>query len=307
MADSLHEIFAANLRIQCGRFPSIAHVCRGVPVNRQQFNKYLLGQNLPSPRVRRKLCEFFGVRDEDMFMPPDSVVLSTALRDHPSPSQREGATDLFESLRKLAPGNLPPSALRTGYYYCYFPMQNFENFLMRSIMRVSRQDGSTTFSRHTLFRSSAEPKTVVLKSRHMGVVFETAQDISLVGYCSAPAIHLSLLTFSKVQDAESGLLIGLALTRGTGKPFASKACMHFLGNKFSDGKRMLSASGLVEINDPSVHPTVVRAMKDDRRGMPSQIYATEYESLLISSQLMQTAAAKSPAAKSPADNDLLPA
>mgnify|MGYP003352767545 CR=1 FL=1 len=105
---------------------------------------------------------------------------------------------------------------------------------------------------------------------------------------------MRLLTFSKMQETEDGLLIGLALTRAT-PATATKACMHFLGTRFSDAKQILRSSGVVELGDPSVHPTVARAMKDDRRGMQSQIQATEYESLLVTSQLIQNAMAKPPA------------
>ena len=43
-----HENFSINLRIVCDEQISVAHVCRKMEINRQQFNKYLSGQIYPS-------------------------------------------------------------------------------------------------------------------------------------------------------------------------------------------------------------------------------------------------------------------
>ncbi len=61
-----HQNFAANLLALCNRHGTIASVCRLLGINRQQFNKYLAGTNLPGPAIldgsrsfsacRRKRC-----------------------------------------------------------------------------------------------------------------------------------------------------------------------------------------------------------------------------------------------------------
>ena len=42
------ENFSINLRIICDQQISVAHICRKMEINRQQFNKYLSGQIYPS-------------------------------------------------------------------------------------------------------------------------------------------------------------------------------------------------------------------------------------------------------------------
>ena len=52
---------AANLRLMCNRYTSIADICRQIKINRQQFNKYLSGQSSPSLHNLHRIAEFFGV------------------------------------------------------------------------------------------------------------------------------------------------------------------------------------------------------------------------------------------------------
>ena len=61
------EDFRKNLRFLCGMYKSVAEVCRRIDINRQQFNKYLGGQAVPSSYNLRKICTFFGV-DEDKIL-----------------------------------------------------------------------------------------------------------------------------------------------------------------------------------------------------------------------------------------------
>ena len=63
-----HDPVSANLSFACTLFPSIAHVCRRIGINRQQFNKYLSGSVRPSRHNMRKICDFFGVTEAELLM-----------------------------------------------------------------------------------------------------------------------------------------------------------------------------------------------------------------------------------------------
>lgn len=52
-----------NLRLLCSYHRSIAAVCRELGVNRSQFNRYLGGETMPSLRLMRRICDFFGVEE----------------------------------------------------------------------------------------------------------------------------------------------------------------------------------------------------------------------------------------------------
>jgi len=62
------KVFAENLRRECSKFPSIAHVCGALEINRQQFNRYLSGRYLPRGATRQKMSELYGVPEEELFL-----------------------------------------------------------------------------------------------------------------------------------------------------------------------------------------------------------------------------------------------
>ena len=49
----------ANLRKLCSLHKSVAEVSRKLGINRQQFNKYLSGDAIPSLRNLRRITDFF--------------------------------------------------------------------------------------------------------------------------------------------------------------------------------------------------------------------------------------------------------
>ena len=62
----LNENFYKNLRIVCDQQISVAHVCRKMEINRQQFNKYLSGQIYPSKHNLNKICKYFQFSAEEL-------------------------------------------------------------------------------------------------------------------------------------------------------------------------------------------------------------------------------------------------
>jgi transcriptional regulator with XRE-family HTH domain len=61
------------------RFESIAEFCRISSINRQQFNRYLSGQNLPKPRSLKKICATLGASKASLFVDGPQALSSAAL------------------------------------------------------------------------------------------------------------------------------------------------------------------------------------------------------------------------------------
>jgi transcriptional regulator with XRE-family HTH domain len=55
--------FAENLKRLLRQEKSIAHVCRVLDLNRQQFNRYLAGDALPGKRSIKKIAQYFGISE----------------------------------------------------------------------------------------------------------------------------------------------------------------------------------------------------------------------------------------------------
>jgi transcriptional regulator with XRE-family HTH domain len=120
----------SNLRYLCGYHRSVAEVCRRVAINRQQFNKYLAGANMPSDYNLRKICQFFEVDPGSLFNPHAKFVAGY-----------EGSRSALTAASWLPDGGLfPPSDERLrkycGYYYAYVVSPSYPNHIIKSITRI---------------------------------------------------------------------------------------------------------------------------------------------------------------------------
>lgn len=96
-ASSLH----VNLRFLCAQHSSVAEICRRIGINRQQFNRYLAGSALPSPRNLLRICGFFEIEPDELHLPAHDFaalarrregVLMAAMARHSSTRLRSPAT-----------------------------------------------------------------------------------------------------------------------------------------------------------------------------------------------------------------------
>lgn len=284
------KYFGLNLRIQCEKYGSIAEVCRGTSLNRQQFNKYLCGENLPNVRTRRRLCEFFNVPEDEMFAPPDGhgVDVKDGLYGTDGilkPSQ--GTLKNLESIARLflqRNSNLPKCNLADGYYYCYFPLQNQRNFLVRAALKISTSNGLTSFTRHTYFRSAEFPSKFIARGRHRGLIIQADGETYMLGMNSYEPFHLSLITIPNGVDP---IRMGLGLTRGISQSLTCRVCLEFVGNKFSDAKEMAKLVGVIGLNSRSIHPSIRAAFTAQEEHFPGQLDLPAFEKIIASIQANQ--------------------
>jgi transcriptional regulator with XRE-family HTH domain len=282
MAMTIYEIFATNLRSQCLRFDSIAEVCRGIEINRQQFNKYLAGQILPNAQTMRRICSFLKVNEEVLFQ-SNNVPSSVSLRQQTGKQfSTRNMLNLYEVLETKF--KFDPSAVKEGYYYCYFPQQSFANFLIRSIIKVSNKEGICSFARLTVVPTSNRPRAFSTRGKHHGLIFANAQEIYLLGMNVGSANHISLITIDRSYTASGRLLQGMALLRGANSQFACRAALEFLGAKI-DLKQAMKTLGQLELNDPSISAKVVAAMRSWPSAKDSQMSNHDVEELLFRSKM----------------------
>jgi transcriptional regulator with XRE-family HTH domain len=283
--DSLRSVFASNLRAQCARSPSIAHVCRATGVNRQQFNKYLAGTYLPNERTRKALCDFFGISQEELFEPvsPKAALGQTSSHERMryfAQMLKSGELGNISSLAGLRSSKL--SSLQDGYYACYFPLQNYPEFLVRTALKVSSHNEVKVFTRHTVFVSGTFPAKPVHKSRHVGVVLGNENEFYLLGLNLTLPTQLSMLVFPSAQLAGSTVLAGTAMTRGTRDTHACRVCLSYLGNHFSSGKLAIGGIGVTSINESNLPPLVTSVMASQKKNPEAQLSPLSLESSFLS-------------------------
>lgn len=129
--------FAENLRLLCSYTKSVSHVCRHLDINRQQFARYLNGETLPSMHNVRKICDFFGVEESEIFLPAEKfrsiVSVRPAQRTRPQSATGRATVDAL---------NLPAStenaaALRyVGYYFRYLHSVEYPGAIIKAAVRI---------------------------------------------------------------------------------------------------------------------------------------------------------------------------
>jgi transcriptional regulator with XRE-family HTH domain len=221
---SIHSTFAENLRSKCMEHESIAAVCSGIGINRQQFNKYLAGSALPNAITLRKICKYLDVPEQALFLGDPSPVPRSKER-----VQFNGLpSEPFSLLGGLCSTNLnEETELCPGAYYCYFPLQNAPGLLLRSLVLVRKRQGVTTFVRFTVFPSSNRSAKYLAAGKHRGIVFSNGKDFYFLGMNIYAPRQLSLMTVELTKDRGSEFFSGAILTRNANDVVSSQLCMRY--------------------------------------------------------------------------------
>lgn len=283
---SVYKTFAANLREQCQRFPSIAHVCRETGINRQQFSKYLAGQILPNARTLAKLGSYFQIEEEQLFalrpvdassQPVTAYPARAALRD----IDEAKLVDLFRRTSGLK-SILQPGALDDGYYFLYFCLHKLPGQLMRTVVKVASSETATYFVRHTALRSNLNQLSRVAVGKHHGMVFGNSTELYLVGTNGLVPAHLSAIALEKVQHSRPHILCGVGVTRGFSQPFASRVCLEYIGTGRKAARFALSRVGATPCDAEHVGPAVACAMSAAAQDLPGQLTLLQQDELIHS-------------------------
>ena len=64
---------AANLRRLASSHASVAAVCRGLNMNRTQFERYLQGKSVPNRATARLICGYFGIDEDELYRAPEAA------------------------------------------------------------------------------------------------------------------------------------------------------------------------------------------------------------------------------------------
>ena len=130
-----NQSFAINLRLVCDQHRSVAHVCRSLQMNRQQFNKYLSGKIYPSKHNLLRICHFFRLSEEQFNLEPGAfkqVVAESSLQ------QAETASSEIEKVIGTLPSSGDALSRYEGYYHSHFHGLGFPGRLIRSLVHIYR-------------------------------------------------------------------------------------------------------------------------------------------------------------------------
>lgn len=130
---------AENLKLLTSYYKSVAEVCRRLGINRQQFNKYLNGSTMPSRHTLQRVCDFFGVEDYELLLPPDEFRELVALKPRRASGQVGGIPTYVDLVEQLFGASRADTDRYCGYYFAYRYSYSDSDMLQKSIVRIWRQ------------------------------------------------------------------------------------------------------------------------------------------------------------------------
>lgn len=251
---SLRLNMAKNLQLLCAQKGSANLVARETGINRQQLEKYLKGRSMPSRLTLKKLCDYFGIAEEDLFSPAHPAAEPEG-RDLPI-STRSCDTAIQPLLSE------PAASIKPGIYFLWMSVPTEPDGIVCAPVAIERQEGALTFRRIT---GSAEPSHRLWWHRvgdHKGIVVERLNWFMFVAVNQRGNLEPSLVRLRWVPLSVAVLGGHATLLTPTGISFAV-CCMRPApsGTTF---RQALRHSRKYHKDDPSIDQ-ITRMVLDQQR------------------------------------------
>jgi transcriptional regulator with XRE-family HTH domain len=243
-----NSFFAANLRHACSTRKSVSKVCRDLGINRQQFNRYVSGEAVPSAHNQARIAAFFGVRPGDFLIDP--LLFEQRL------AASAGSGFETDALRACFPGHLPSLRRHLGYYQTYHVSLSWPGMIVSSCARLDEHDGAVRVK--SIERIQDRSHEIRQFSKYVGLVAYLRDRIFVVERSMGvePMIAQTILTpFETHQRVYlKGMTMGVSW-RNQQLPYASRVIWRHLGTD-TDRRLLLSRCGLLAPNSRQLPPTV---------------------------------------------------
>ena len=243
--------FAINLRAACNQQRSVAHVCRNLGVNRQQFNKYLSGQVFPSSHNLTSICDYFGIGRDDFLLTAGDF--NQLLAGQAGGTSHIEASPIGRAVDSL-PNNIEAMSRYEGFYHSYYHALGFPGYILRNIIHVYRV-GDRFYSKNIehLWNKS-NPKAIPTRFKYQGTVHYLGDRIFLTEYellAKQTITHTIIIpSYRNTFRMLSGLTMGVGSVNSH-LPKATRIEYEFLGKQV-DMRAALNNCGLFRYNSEHI-------------------------------------------------------
>ena len=257
-----HENFSINLRIVCDEQISVAHVCRKMEINRQQFNKYLSGQIYPSKFNLNKICQYFQLSEEE-FNLKSSEFRQIAPKSLQSESNLE-KIELNNIIDSISSHSKDLSRYE-GYYYSYFHSPEFPGYINRSLIHIYQYENMfySTSIEHLWDKENGD--THRNRFKYKGAVFYLGDRIFIteVETLTHNVIHHTILcpSYMNIVDSLSGVSMGVS-SRTSHVPAAMRIEFKYLGKQINI-REVLRNCGLFKLNTKLIDSNIIVRIKNE--------------------------------------------
>lgn len=257
MSKDEHSFLATNLEFAAGYYPSVSELCRKLGMNRQQFMKYLSGASYPSRKSLRTICDFLGVDEFELLLPPDQFRKIIALR----PTKKSDLPPILSAipdLLSLTPQQRRQIAKIHGYYYEYYLSFSTPRHILRALIHIVPSDSYYFFKRIERLRMDGQdgPPDVY---KYEGIVTNVGDRFYLFDQEAITGSELSqTILFQSYRNRVSylsGLRMGVSGADGH-EPVASRIVLEFIGRTVNRREAM-SGCRIYKVEAPEI-PSGIR-------------------------------------------------
>ncbi|MCW8886460.1 MAG: helix-turn-helix transcriptional regulator [Motiliproteus sp.] len=256
----MREDFSNNLRLLCSYYKSIAEVCRKIPINRSQFNKYLCGSSLPSKFILRQICDFFGVEEYEIFLPHQQFAQIVQVRpNQDQPTEARPYVPHIDKLQEQAQGRFDKYL---GYYFEIYYSMAFPGRILRNLVEIREQDNGVYYQR--VERLKADDSARIYHSKYLGCGFFLSDRIFMVDYESLTGNELTQTilypTYKNRISRLAGLKLGVSASDRR-EPACARVIYEYLGQRV-DLRKALKMCGLYSADSDAIDSGIKERIKN---------------------------------------------
>lgn len=247
--------FSANLRHACSLRRSVSEICRELGINRQQFNRYVNGEAVPSAHNLARIAAFFGVKPADFMLDPllfEQRLLNVS-----------GGNLVGDALRACFPGNLQALRPHLGFYQTYHVSLSWPGKVVCSCSRLDEHEGMIRVK--SIERIEDRQHEIRQFSKYVGLASFLRNRIFVVERSTSrePMIAQSILTpFETHQRVYlKGMTIGVSW-RKQNLPYAARVIWRHLGTD-TDLRQLLARCGILPSSSRQLPQTVREFLEAD--------------------------------------------
>ena len=250
----MRDHLPANLQMLCRHYRSISEVCRQLGFNRAQFNKYLSGQSVPTPYNLKRICDFFGVEEFELGLPPEQFSQLIGLKTRPPQEHSASpAGAIFEHLNACTSSELKA---HVGYYYEYYHSMSAPGKILCALVHLHEEGGHYTYERSERLQVPGPRADEYERYRYLGVAYYLQNRLFFIDYESLTSNEICQTVLIPSYKARitrlNGLKIGVS-SADQRAPACTRVVWEYLGteiNRVSTYRRVkLHSHDSTEIDD----------------------------------------------------------
>lgn len=269
--------FAENLRLLCAHYPSVAEVCRRIGINRQQFNKYLSGATTPSMYTLRRICDFFGVDEAEIFLPSGTFARIVEVRRE-VPSSAPPPAVPIEQIAARFPDSQQKLRKYCGYYLAYMCTPAYPGMILR-FLTVVFQSGDHTFAKAIeRLVDKRNPQFGGYISKYLSLVVHTEDRLYVMDHNPLSHQVFALTVLYPSHRTRLHLLsgLGLAVSGGPGRQaFSTRMVYEYLGET-TNLRAAIADCGLYPEDTDEIDATIKSRIGNEIRPGENTLCAVEF-------------------------------